>query len=131
MRGRTWNRRHSSRRFAPSANASLHSSSRTSCFSRNGIENLMVPLLKSVHHVPEHLFTMSPVRTLRRGGRVCTKRNARRLSGVLQRAKDAASAAATGSRHVLRHLGLFVRRRVIVARVGAAILQESDAAKTG
>src|SRR5580698_6625481 len=63
MRGLTWNRRHNSRRFDPSASARRHSSSRASTFSGNGIENLMGPLPRSVHHVSEHLFTMSPVQT--------------------------------------------------------------------
>ena len=61
------NRQHSWRRFAPAANASRQSSSRDPSWSWNGIENLMGPLLMSVHHVSERLFTISPVHTAQRG----------------------------------------------------------------
>src|SRR5258708_2515358 len=61
----------------------------------------------------------------------CAKRNARRLPGVLRKSKAAASAAAAGPRHVLRHIGLLVRRRIIFGSGGTAILQKSDAAQTG
>ncbi len=57
------NRRHSSRRLAPSANANRQTSARASSFPANGIEILMGSLLQSVTHVSEHLLPMSPVRT--------------------------------------------------------------------
>ena len=69
LRGWILNHRQSWRRLAPSHSANRQTSSRGFFLPENGIENLMDPLLRGVHHVSEHLFTYLPVRTMGRRGK--------------------------------------------------------------